>query len=46
MIRIYVTKTGMIGKYTSIRVRRGKPPRRADRCLLPTDKRKPVICPS
>jgi hypothetical protein len=33
MIRIYVTKTGAIGKYTSIRVRRGKPPRRADRCL-------------
>jgi PKD repeat protein len=45
-IRIYVTKPGSIGKYTSIRIRRSKPPRRADRCLMPDQSTKPVRCPS
>jgi hypothetical protein len=45
-IRIFVTKPGAIGKYTSIRVRRGKPPRRSDRCLMPESNTKPVRCPS
>ena len=45
-IRIFVTKPGAIGKYTSIRVRKGKPPRRSDRCLMPENNTKPVRCPS
>jgi PKD repeat protein len=45
-IRIYVTKPGSIGKYTSIRIRGGKPPRRSDRCLMPDSNTKPVKCPS
>jgi hypothetical protein len=45
LIKIYVTRAGAIGKYTSIKIRRGKPPRRTDRCLLPGDT-KPVQCPS
>jgi PKD repeat protein len=45
-IRIFVTKPGTIGKYTSIRVRKGKPPRRSDRCLMPDNNTKPVKCPS
>jgi PKD repeat protein len=45
-IRIFVTKPGSIGKYTSIRVRQGKPPRRSDRCLMPDSNTKPVKCPS
>jgi PKD repeat protein len=46
LIRIFVTKPGAIGKYTSIRVRSGKPPRRSDRCLMPDNSKKPVKCPS
>jgi plastocyanin len=34
-VRVYVTKKGAIGKYTKFRFRRGKPPVRVDRCLLP-----------
>jgi PKD repeat protein len=45
-IRIFVTKAGAVGKYTSIRVRGGKPPRRSDRCLMPDRNTKPVRCPS
>ena len=45
-IRIFVTKPGSIGKYTSIRIRGGKPPRRSDRCLMPDSNTKPVKCPS
>ena len=45
-IRIFVTKPGTIGKYTSIRIRGGKPPRRSDRCLMPENNTKPVKCPS
>jgi PKD repeat protein len=45
-IRIYVTKPGVIGKFTRITIRRGKPPRRSDRCLMPDSNTKPVKCPS
>jgi PKD repeat protein len=44
-IQIYITKTGTIGKYTSIKIRSGKPPKRSDRCLMPGST-KPVQCPS
>jgi len=43
-IEIRVTKAGKIGKYTSVRTRRGKAPVRIDRCLKP-GKTKPVRCP-
>ncbi|MBJ7331186.1 MAG: PKD domain-containing protein [Solirubrobacteraceae bacterium] len=44
-VTISVTQPGFIGKYTSIVVRRGKPPRRIDRCLKPTST-KPSACPA
>jgi hypothetical protein len=44
-IEIRVTKAGKIGKYTSVRTRRGKAPVRSDRCLKP-GKTKPVRCPT
>jgi hypothetical protein len=42
---ISVTKAGRIGKHTTVAIRRGKPPVRLDRCLMP-GARKPVKCPS
>ena len=44
VVQIWVTKRGEIGKYTRFRIRSGKPPARADRCLMPGVKR-PVRCP-
>jgi hypothetical protein len=44
-IEIQVTKAGKIGKYMSVRTRRGKAPVRVDRCLMP-GKTKPVRCPA
>jgi hypothetical protein len=44
VLTISITKPGTIGKYTRLRIRRGKPPSRIDRCLLPGGKR-PVRCP-
>ena len=41
---ISVTKPRRIGKHTTIVIRRGKPPTRLDRCLMP-GARKPVECP-
>ena len=41
---IGVTKPGRIGKRTTIVIRRGKAPRRIDRCLMPRA-RKAVRCP-
>jgi hypothetical protein len=35
LIRIFVTQPGKIGKYTSFRIRRGRPPLRRDRCVAP-----------
>ena len=44
-IRIFVTKAGTIGKFTSITIRGGKPPKRVDRCLMPGSM-KPSQCQS
>ena len=44
VLQIRVTKAGTIGKYTRLRIRRGRPPSRIDRCLVPGGKR-PVRCP-
>ncbi len=44
-IRIFVTKAGTVGKYTSIAIRGGKPPKRVDRCLMPGSM-KPTQCQS
>jgi hypothetical protein len=44
-IRIRVYRNGVIGKYTTFRVRRGKLPARGDACVSSTDP-KPVVCPS
>jgi hypothetical protein len=44
-LRVYVTKEGLIGKYTSIKIRRRLAlPVRRDRCLMPGSTR-PVGCP-
>jgi PKD repeat protein len=45
VVRIFVTKAGTIGKFTSLKIRRGKPPKRVDRCLMPGSM-KPVQCQS
>jgi hypothetical protein len=45
MIEIRVTKRGRIGKLTRFVIRKGRPPRRVDRCLAPGSKRA-VRCPS
>ena len=42
-LRIYVVKGGFAGKYTSLVIRRNKPPRRYDRCV-PGVTLKPVDC--
>ena len=42
---ITVTKSGAIGKYTKITIKRGKSPKRTDRCLWPKSK-KPRSCPT
>jgi hypothetical protein len=44
-IEIRVTKAGKIGKYTSVRTRKGKAPVRSDRCLMP-GKTTPSRCPA
>jgi PKD repeat protein len=44
-VRIFVTAKDSIGKYTRFRIRRGKTPARADRCMNPGSWR-PVRCPS
>jgi PKD domain-containing protein len=44
VIVIRVTKSGEVGKYTRFRIRKGRPPSRVDRCLLPGAKR-PTACP-
>lgn len=45
VIRIFVTRRGTIGKYTSFRIRRGRPPLRSDRCVL-SPAAGPQRCPS
>jgi PKD repeat protein len=44
MVQIFVTKQDTIGKYTRFKMRRGKAPSRADRCLDPSSSR-PIACP-
>jgi hypothetical protein len=44
VVQVFVTKPGTIGKYTRIRVRKGRLPSRADRCMIPGAAR-PVPCP-
>ena len=44
VLRVYVTSDGLIGKYTSIKIRRLALPIRQDRCLMPGSSR-PVGCP-
>ena len=43
-IRFRITSPGLIGKYTRIVIRGGRPPARRDRCLMP-GRRRPVPCP-
>jgi hypothetical protein len=43
-IDVTVTSPRRIGKWTTIRIRLGAPPRRWDRCVLPGG-RSPVTCP-
>ena len=44
VIRLLVTRSGRVGKYTRFRFRRGAAPERADRCARPGSTR-PVRCP-
>jgi hypothetical protein len=44
-LEIRVTKPGVVGKYTRVRIRAGRPPTRQDRCVMPGSWR-PVRCPS
>ena len=43
-IDVTVTRPDQIGKWTTIHIARGAPPRRRDRCVLPGG-RSPVPCP-
>jgi hypothetical protein len=43
VLEIRVTKPEMIGKYTRFRIRKGRQPRRSDRCLVPGTTR-PTPC--
>jgi hypothetical protein len=44
-VRVYVTSSTAIGKYTVFKIRRRQSPLRADACLMPGSLR-PVVCPS
>jgi hypothetical protein len=45
VIEVFVTKAGSLGKYTRLRVRRGKVPERVDLCL-DAGGVKPIACPA
>jgi hypothetical protein len=45
IIKVFVTKSGAIGKFTQFRIRRRAGPARADRCLVP-GVTTPVVCPA
>jgi hypothetical protein len=45
ILTIYVTKPGVIGKFTQFKIRKGKPPARVDGCLAPGTT-KPTQCPA
>lgn len=44
-VRVFIVKPGFIGKYTSFIIRRGKQPRRYDRCLRGLEL-KQIRCPA
>jgi hypothetical protein len=44
-IRVFVTKSDAVGKYTRFKIRRGRSPARVDRCLPPSNLI-PFPCPS
>jgi hypothetical protein len=44
LVQVFVTKPGTIGKYTRLKIRRGRLPARADRCIEPGTPL-PVRCP-
>lgn len=43
-VEVFIWKSGLVGKYTSLTMRRAKPPVRVDRCLYPGGKW-PGACP-
>jgi hypothetical protein len=43
-VKVYVTQRGLIGKYTLLKIRAGKPPARRDLCVPPQSWR-PIRCP-
>jgi hypothetical protein len=45
VIEIRVTRRGEVGKYTRFLIRKGRPPKRTDLCLVPGSQR-PARCPS
>ena len=45
VLQVYITKKGLIGKYTRFKIRRIALPIRSDRCVMP-DSTKPVACPA
>jgi PKD domain-containing protein len=45
VVKLFITKPGTIGKYTRLKIRKGKAPARADLCLYP-GKAEPEACPS
>lgn len=45
ILRVFVTRSDVIGKYTRFRIRKGKPPARQDLCLIPGGVA-PVSCPA
>ena len=45
ILEVRVYKPGQVGKYTRLSIRRGKGPKRDDKCLAPEGVR-PITCPS
>jgi hypothetical protein len=44
-LQVKVSRPGYVGKWTTIVIRQGAPPRRSDQCLYP-DRPSPVACPT
>jgi hypothetical protein len=44
IVKIFVVRAGAVGKYTRLRIRKGKPPARVDRCVTSV-KARPFPCP-
>jgi hypothetical protein len=45
VIQVWITRPEALGKYTRFRIRRGRPPSRADRCAV-AGVRRPIRCPT